>query len=95
MKSLPLKPDIICLESIAFYQLVEEVVERLTPQTKDKPKWINNAEAMQLLGISSRSTLQKFRDEGKIRFSQPSRKLILYDRDSILVFLDQHAHETF
>jgi hypothetical protein len=48
-----------------------------------------------MLGISSKTTLQRFRDEGSIRFTQPSRKIILYDRDSILVFLEQHAKDTF
>lgn len=27
--------------------------------------------------------------------SQPSRRVILYDRDSILEFLEQHAKDTF
>jgi len=50
---------------------------------------------MQLLRITSRTTLQKLRDEGSIRFSQPTRKLILYDRDSILQYLENHAKDTF
>ncbi len=88
--------NIICLESEAFYALVEEVVSRLKDQepTPDD-KWISDEEAMQMLRISSRTTLQKFRDEGAIRFSQPTRKLILYDRDSILKYLEDHAKDTF
>lgn len=88
--------EVICLESIAFYQLIEHVVERLSNQQQTPIKeWINNEEAMELLGITSRTTLQRYRDEGSIRFSQPSRKVILYDRNSILEFLDNHAKETF
>lgn len=88
--------NIVCLESEAFYALVEEVVERIkdkSPTPKDK--WISDEEAMKMLRISSRTTLQKMRDSGKIRFSQPTRKLILYDRGSILDYLEAHAKETF
>lgn len=88
--------DVICLETPAFYQLVEEVVERLSNKQEPVPdKWINQEQAMQLLGVTSRTTLQKYRDEGSIRFTQPSRRVILYDRDSILEFLEQHAKDTF
>ena len=87
---------VICLESIAFYRLVEEVVERLSDKKEQaQEKWVSASQAMQMLGISSRTTLQKYRDEGSIRFAQPSRKVILYDRDSINEFLERHTHETF
>lgn len=96
MKS-PQHDNVICLESVAFYQLIEEVVERLSQKqsTATPSKWINHEEAMQLLGIASRTTLQKYRDEGKIRFAQPSKKVILYDRNSILEFLERHVKDTF
>jgi len=53
------------------------------------------AQAMRMLRITSKTTLQKFRDEGKIRFSQPEKKIILYDTDSINEYLNANAHETF
>lgn len=88
--------EIICLESEAFYSLIEEVVGRLqSKQDVSYDKWIDDKEAMSLLRISSKTTLQKLRDEGLIRYSQPSRKLILYDRDSIMEYLDQNAKNTF
>lgn len=89
--------NIICLESDAFYALVEEVVGRLQSETTSKQhdQWISDEEAMQMLRISSRTTLQKLRDGGAIRFSQPSKKLILYDRNSILAYLEAHAKDTF
>ena len=88
--------DIICLESEAFYALVEEVVSRLKEKNNvGHDKWINDEEAMQLLHISSKTTLQKYRDEGAIRFSQPSKKLILYDRDSIFDFINAKSKDTF
>jgi hypothetical protein len=88
--------EVICLETEAFYNLVEQVVRRLKDgENQKQDKWIQPADAMKLLGIKSKTTLQKFRDEGCIRFSQPERKIILYDRDSILEYLEKHAKETF
>lgn len=88
--------EVICLEDQAFYALVEQVVSRLKgTQSVKRDKWITDDEAMDLLKIKSKTTLQKFRDEGKIRFSQPEKKIILYDRDSIETFLEKHSHETF
>jgi hypothetical protein len=83
------------LETEAFYSLVEEVVSRI--REKDQittDKWISLEEAMDLLHVTSKSTMQKLRDEGLIRFSQPYRKIILYDRDSILTYNETHVNET-
>lgn len=88
--------EVICLESQAFYTLVEEVVQRLkSNEAVPQNKWIDGQEAMDLLKIKSKTTLQKLRDEGLIRFSQPQKKIIVYDRDSIMSYLEQNARETF
>ena len=87
--------NIICLESEAFYALIDEVVNRLKDKNGVEEKWIDDEEAMRLLHISSKTTLQKYRDEGSIRITQPSKKLILYDRESILDFLNLKAKDTF
>jgi len=88
--------QVICLEEPAFYTLIEEVVARLkASQQPAQAKWVSQEEAMKLLNIKSRTTLQKMRDEGKIRFSQPEKRIILYDRDSIHIYLEQHAKDTF
>jgi hypothetical protein len=88
--------QIICLEEDAFYALVEQVVTRL----KDKngisyDKWVSDEDAMRLLNVKSKTTMQRLRDEGKIRFTQPQKKIILYDRDSINLYLEQNVRETF
>ncbi|CCH55788.1 hypothetical protein BN8_05075 [Fibrisoma limi BUZ 3] len=88
--------EIICLEDKAFYALVEQVVDRLREKNgHEKNKWISDEQAMLLLNIKSKTTLQKLRDEGKIRFSQPQKKIILYDRESINSYLEQNAKNTF
>lgn len=88
--------EVICLQEPAFYALIEQVVERIKEKNSIKEdKWITGDEVMRKLNISSKTTLQKLRDEGKIRFSQPEKKLILYDVDSIYEYLEKYAKETF
>lgn len=88
--------QVICLQDEAFYALIEEVVARLREKHGDeKEKWIADEEAMHLLNIKSKTTLQKLRDEGKIRFSQPQKKIILYDRESIDAYLEKNSRNPF
>lgn len=88
--------EVICLEDEAFYQLIEKVVSRIKDKEGIKEdKWISGDQAMDKLRIKSKTTLQKLRDEGKIRFSQPEKKIILYDIDSINKYLEKHTKETF
>lgn len=88
--------EVICLEDTAFYVLVEQVVLRIREkQGVKEEKWISAGEAMKKLRITSKTTLQKLRDEGKIRFSQPEKKIILYDVESIYAYLENHVKETF
>ena len=87
---------IICLESNAFHALVDEIVDRVSKSNNlIEDKWISKQEAKHLLRVSSDTTLQRLRDEGKIRYTQPERKMVLYDRDSILLFLEQNVREPF
>lgn len=88
--------QVICFEEPAYYSMIEEVVARLKATMQPAAsKWLSQEDAMLMLNIKSRTTLQKMRDEGKIRFSQPEKRIILYDRDSINAYLEQHAKETF
>lgn len=67
--------EVICLHDDAFYALVDEVLLRIKHDNNIKEdKWINGEEAMHLLNIKSKTSLQNLRDEGKIRFSQPQKK---------------------
>jgi hypothetical protein len=88
--------NVICLEDEAFYSLVDKVIDRLKEKLAIKEeKWILPDEAMKKLGINSKTTLQKYRDEGRIRFTQPDKKIILYDNDSIKEYLEKNAKNTF
>jgi hypothetical protein len=50
---------------------------------------------MEILNIKSKTTLQKLRDEGSITFTQPQKKIILYDHDSLLEYLKSHSKTSF
>lgn len=88
--------NVICLEDDAFYSLVEEVVDRIKEKHNiEQDKWVSPERAMELLNIKSKTTLQNLRDTGAIVFTQPQKKIILYDYDSILDYLRKHSKNTF
>lgn len=90
------KLEIICLQSAAFYKLLEHVIEHYKLGEKSaEDKWISGTEAMKMLRIKSRATLQKCRDEGRIRYTQPEKKIILYDVESIRAYLEDFVYEPF
>lgn len=88
--------DVVCLQEEAFYTLFDKVVEHLEEKHKEEPlQWIDGEHAMTMLNISSKTTLQKLRNEGRIRYSQPQKRIILYDRYSINEYIESHARKTF
>jgi len=88
--------EIICLESDALFDLVDKVVQRMKKvEGLNQDKWISDVEAMRILNIKSKTTLQHLRDEGSVKYSQPMKKVILYDRDSISDYLERHTKNTF
>ena len=88
--------EVICLHDVAFYALIDKVLERvLERHSVTEDKWVSGKEAMKKLRITSRTTLQKLRDEGNIRYSQPEKRIILYDTDSINEYLNRNSRETF
>ncbi|MCV9385280.1 helix-turn-helix domain-containing protein [Reichenbachiella ulvae] len=88
--------EVICLQSRALDLLITKVLDEAKERLDNLNKrWLNHEETMSLLNIKSKSTLQKLRDAGSIRFSQPERKIILYDRESIEQYLEANARETF
>jgi hypothetical protein len=88
--------QVICLQEEAFYELIDKVTAYIDDKRGDTPdKWVDGMEAMRLLSIKSTTTLQKLRDEGRIRYTQPQPRIILYDRGSIDDYLESHVRETF
>ncbi|HVU93751.1 MAG TPA: helix-turn-helix domain-containing protein [Puia sp.] len=88
--------NVICIQEDAFYALLDNVCQYVDKKLdKNVRKWISEKEAMQRLNVKSNTTLQKFRNEGRIRFSQPEKKIILYDLTSIDDYLEKNARGTF
>lgn len=88
--------EVICLQDEAFYQLIEEVVGRIKEkQNITLDKWVSPERAMEILNVKSKTTLQKLRDEGEITFTQPQKKIILYDYDSLMKYLNKHKKTSF
>jgi hypothetical protein len=87
----------ICLNSDAFYELLSHVVEHITEtyRLEKADRWVSTEECMRLLNIKSRTTLWELKTEGKIAYSQISKKVILFDRHSILEFIDSNKREVF
>ena len=88
--------QVICIEDAAFYELLNRIIEHVkqTHSLAEK-QWISGEDAMTILHIKSKTTLQKLRDEGDIRYTQPERRIILYDRESLYDYLKLHAKEPF
>ena len=88
--------NVICLQEEAFYELVEQVVDRIKEKHNiSHDKWISSERAMELLNISSKTTLQKLRDTGKITYTQPQKKIILYEYESLMEYLNEHSQKRF
>ncbi|WP_036824809.1 helix-turn-helix domain-containing protein [Polaribacter sp. Hel1_85] len=83
-------------------KIVIEELERIFTQLSEMTsilkgqiinKWIGKEEAMKLLGIKSKTTLQKLRDENKIIYSNVNAKIILYDIESIAAYLNEKSNK--
>lgn len=87
--------EVICIEERAFLELIKKVVEEVKRDMEPGWEWASTNKAMELLGIKSKTTLQELRNNGEIRFSQPRKRIILYDIKSINDFLQRNAKEVF
>lgn len=86
--------EVICLEEAAFYSLLDKVYAHLkTVNVHHEDKWILPEATMKMLGVK-KAQLQELRDTGEIVISQPSKKVILYDIDSIREYLNRHARKS-
>ncbi|MEM9297170.1 MAG: helix-turn-helix domain-containing protein [Bacteroidota bacterium] len=82
----------ICLEDQAFYELIDQVVERLA-EKHNRPlnKWIDGKEAMELLHCKS-TKLQELRDQLSIEHSKMGN-IILYNRFSIEEYIEKNKRQ--
>lgn len=90
--------NLIMITDKNLIELVQRTIshlEKLQGNKKHKERWVDGETAKKRMGVKSDTTLQRFRDEGKIRFAKISKKIIMYDSISIDDFLESNSHETF
>lgn len=81
---------VIIFEEETYYKMMTELKELIREATvQPEPEWLNEKQAMELLGIRGKTKLQQLRDNLDIEFSQYG-KIIRYSRSSILMFLEKH-----
>lgn len=88
---------VICLHSNAFYELLDQVIDRINSvHGLDKAdRWVSAEECMRLLNIKSKTTLWELKSQGKLAFSSVTPKIVLYDRFSIMDYLNLNRKEAF
>ena len=83
--------DLICFDREAFYLVFEELKNEIKNANSVEEEWLNTDEAMNLLRITSKTTLKKICDEGQVWFSRLSPKHILYNKASILSHIENRS----
>jgi hypothetical protein len=88
--------EVYCLQEDALYALIDAVLDKYGAKLAEKEeRWVTEDIAMQKLNVKSKTTMQTYRNEGRIRYSQPDKRIILYDVQSIYAYLEKHAKDTF
>ena len=86
--------DVIVISSDAYKMLVAEIRKTVKETVREvahpKSDWIGEKEAMDLLGVKSKTTLQNLRDSQEFKFSKHGR-IIRYSNKSILEFLERNS----
>lgn len=90
--------NVITIEHEAFQQIADrlEALEKglhLRAEEHFHNTWMDGQKVMKMLDIGRR-TLQNYRNQGKLGFSQIGKK-IYYRTSEVLGFLDRHYHEGF
>jgi hypothetical protein len=91
--------NVIVFEDEAYYKMrsetrsmikdvVKEALEELLRE-RTEIDWIDAEEAKELLGIKSKTVMQRLRSEGLIVFSEIG-KIIKYSRKSIMEYLEKN-----
>lgn len=77
-----------------FIKLHEKLLfsanQKLQVKSSTENEWLETKQAKQLIGVKSKSKMQKLRDSGAIKFSQHGR-IIMYEKKSLLDFLEKNV----
>jgi hypothetical protein len=90
MADLKSDKEDVCIDNNTLEALVDNIVSRLKSEVFDNQyPFITEKEAMELLNIHSKTTMKKYRDEGKIDYRKPEgTKQIYYKRKSLIDFIE-------
>lgn len=77
-----------------LYYLIDQILSYVRECQNEQP-WIDQQEALNLLGLRSRGALARLRNKGLIEYSKPSPKIIRYNRKSILNYIEKSRKKTF
>ena len=85
-----MKDKFLIMEKEDLETLLKEILPDV-PESESKP-WLLESEAMEILGIRSKSQMWKIRTTNpEIQVSQPSRKIILINRQSLMDWLEKNS----
>lgn len=86
----------ILLDPLQLEMLADILYTRIEKRLSAyQDKWLDLSQVKALLRVSSSSTIQDLRDSGQLRFSKINSRTILYDRDSVLEYIERHIKEKF
>ena len=85
--------QILIMQKSDLEKLLEELVSKL--EKAPEKRWILEEEAMSMLGVRSKSFMWSLRSTGKLTVSQPSRKILLYDIESIKNLIESNIKKSF
>ena len=85
------KNILICVDSEMLKSIVKQLAADINVDPADD--WINEKEAMGILDIASKTTFQKYREEGGIIYSVLTGKKYLYKKSSIIAFIEKRSNQ--
>lgn len=98
MKNTELKENMqfVMMDTTAFDEIISQVINTVKAKMKTKPvDWIGEGEAMKLLGVSSKSTMFRFRTNNKIVYSKVTQKNLMYSKASVLRYLESKSNTQY
>jgi len=86
----------ICFNEEMVIDINQRMIEFTCPSYVQQPNpYLSKKEVMEFLSISSETTLQNYRDSGKIEYVMLSSRHFIYSRSSIMDFLNEKTIKRF
>lgn len=87
---------LIMISESNLLSLVQQVFQYILELkgNSNRKVWLTQKEAEKMLDLKS-SAMANLRNKGLVEYSQPSRKVILYKRESLEDYLEKHSKKPF